>query len=120
MERFHIPSPGRDWRWAETTSQLWRILEVRIHDHRGIAVREIQAGRDGGLMAEIPAEIQDLQTMVGCAHSRQDAAGCVGAAEVPATTEVARTGLGPVNVRILNRVAEAVSAATSWPASGPT
>ena len=41
------------------------ILQIRVHDDHGVALRAVEAGRDRHLVAEIPRERQDFVAPLG-------------------------------------------------------
>jgi hypothetical protein len=49
-----------------------RVLQIGIHHHDGVALREVQAGGNGCLMAKIPAETDDFNALVRQASQVDD------------------------------------------------
>ena len=55
----------------ELRDHLGRVLQVAVHQHDGLAARVIDPGRDGGLVAEVPAQVQDDQAIVVARPARR-------------------------------------------------
>ena len=49
---------------------LGRVLEVGVHEHDGVAARRVEAGRERGLMAEVPREPEQAQALVARREAR--------------------------------------------------